>query len=122
MSITLSVSGGTLSATTATIAKGSTESSAITVTQTGAGQTTVSLGAAPRVPFSSPFAGIQTAVGDPLVLFSTQNRSPVAQGTILLPRPLLLAAQRQLLTSQAIPVILMGTHSRTKRIPITLLL
>ena len=82
MSITLSVSGGTLSATTATIAKGSTESSAITVTQTGAGQTTVSLGTAPTVPFSSPFAGIQTAVGDPLVLFSTQNRSPVAQGTI----------------------------------------
>ena len=82
MSVTLSVSGGTLSATTATIAKGSTESSAITVTQTGTGTTTVSLGAAPTVPFSSPFAGIQTAVGDPLVLFSAQNRSPVAQGTI----------------------------------------
>ena len=82
MRVTLSVSGGTLSATAATIAKGSTESSAITVTQTGTGTTTVSLGAAPTVPFSSPFAGIQTAVGDPLVLFSTQNRSPVAQGTI----------------------------------------
>ena len=82
MSVTLSVSGGSLSATTATIAKGSIESSVITVTQTGAGKTTVNLGTAPTVPFSSPFAGIQTAVGDPLVLFSTQNRSPVAQGTI----------------------------------------
>ncbi len=69
MSVTLSVTGGTLSSTTATIAKGSTESSAITVTQSGAGATTVTLGTAPTVP--SSYRGIQTAVGSSLVLFSS---------------------------------------------------
>ena len=80
MSVALSVSGGTLSATTATIAKGSTESNGITVTQSGAGATTITLGTAPTVP--SKYTGIQTAVGNPLVIFSRQNRAPVAQGTI----------------------------------------
>ena len=68
MSVSLSVTGGTLSTTTATIAKGSTESSAITVTQSGAGATTVTLGTAPTIP--SGYYGIQAAVGNPLVLFS----------------------------------------------------
>ncbi len=80
MSVSLSVTDGTLSTTTATIAKGSTESSTTTVTQTGNGATTVSLGAAPRLP-SSNYKGIQTAVGDSLVLFS-DARAPIAVGTI----------------------------------------
>ena len=68
MSVSLSVKGGTPSATTGTIARGSAESSSITVTQTGNGATTVTLGTAPTVP--SNYKGIQTAVGNPLVLFS----------------------------------------------------
>ena len=75
MSVTLSITGGTLSSTTATIAKGSTESSAITVTQSGAGATTVTLGTAPTVP--SSYRGIQTAVGSSLVLFSSGAGPPV---------------------------------------------
>ena len=74
MSVTLSVSGGSLSATTATVARGSTESSAITVTQSGAGATTVTLGTAPTVP--SSHNGIQTTVGNPLVLFSVGAAPP----------------------------------------------
>ena len=82
MSVSLSVTGGTLSETTATIAKGSTESSAITVTQSSTGPTTVTLGTAPTVP--SGYSGIQTAVDNPIVLFSTSqtNRAPLAVGTI----------------------------------------
>ena len=78
MTVSLSVTGGTLSATTVTIAKGSTESSTITVTQSGTSKTTVSLGTAPTVP-SGYSSGIQTAVGNSIVLFST---GPVAVGTI----------------------------------------
>ena len=81
MSVSLSVTNGTLSTTTATIAKGGTESSAITVTQTGNGATTVSLGTAPSIP-SSNYKGIQTAVGNSLVLFSV-DAAPTADGAEL---------------------------------------
>ena len=67
MNISLSVEGGTLSANTATIAKGSTESGDITVIQSGIGPTTVNLGIAPTIP--SNYFGIQMAVGSSLVLF-----------------------------------------------------
>ncbi|MYD63936.1 MAG: hypothetical protein F4W91_23135 [Gemmatimonadetes bacterium] len=65
MTVGLSVTGGTLSSSSVTIAKGSTQSGDITVT--GTGQVTVSLGAAPAVP--SGYRSIQTAVGNALVLF-----------------------------------------------------
>ena len=83
MSVNLSVFGGTLSATTATIAKGSTESGAITVTQTGTGVTTVSLGTPPSLP-SANYKGFQTAVGDSLILYSGvgSNNSPFVVGPI----------------------------------------
>ncbi len=61
----LSVAGGTLSAATATLAAGMTESGSVTAT--GAGQVTVSLGDPPEVP--AGFYGIRTAVGPSLVLF-----------------------------------------------------
>ena len=84
ISVTLSVSGGTPSPATATIVKGSTESSAITVTQIGQGATTVSLRAVPTVPVSNTFTGIQTAAGSPITLFNSTpiNRAPVTVGTI----------------------------------------
>ena len=80
MSISLSVTGGTLSATTATIATGATESNAITVTQSGANAATVSLGAAPTVPPS--YSGIQTTVGSSLVLFTANPASPASAAVI----------------------------------------
>ena len=81
MSVSLSVQGGTLSATTATITRGQTQSAPITVTKSGSGSTTVSLGTAPTVP--SGYPGIQMAVGNSLVLFGTgSNRAPLAVGTI----------------------------------------
>ena len=98
MTVSLSVAGGTLSSTTATIAKGSTESSAITVTQSGTSATTVSLGTAPTVP--SGYNGIQTAVGNSIVLFST---GPVTVGTI--------AAQPLAVGSPAVTVDVSGNFS-----------
>ena len=81
MTVNLSVEDGTLSATTATIARGKTESDPITVTQNGAGSTTVSMRTAPRVP--SGYSGIRMAVGDSLVLFGTgPNRAPLVVGSI----------------------------------------
>ena len=67
MTVSLSVQGGTLSATTATITRGKTQSDPITVTQSGNGSTTVRLGPAPTVP--SGYYGIQMAVDDPLLPF-----------------------------------------------------
>ncbi|MYD61481.1 MAG: leucine-rich repeat domain-containing protein [Gemmatimonadetes bacterium] len=74
MTVDLSVMGGTLSSSSLTIAKGSTQSGSITVTQSGMGQATVSLNVAPALP--NNYRGIQTAVGNPLVLFerAVQNR------------------------------------------------
>ena len=90
MSVSLSVQGGSLSSNTATIAAGSTESSAITVTQSGNGSVIVSLGTAPEFPQEHHrhperyYTGIQMAVGDSLVLFGTSsNQAPEPVGTIL---------------------------------------
>ena len=73
MTVGLSVTNGTLmdangnAVTEVTISTGSIESEAITVTQSGGSQVTVSLGTAPALP--SDYTGLQTAVGSPLVLF-----------------------------------------------------
>ena len=67
MTASLSVEGGTLSATTATIARGKTESESITVAQSGIGSVTISLEDAPGIP--SGYYGLQMDVGDSLVLF-----------------------------------------------------
>ena len=81
MAVSLSVQGGTLSATTATITRGKTQSESITVTKSGSSSTTVRLGTAPTVP--SGYSGIQMAVGNSLVLFGTgSNRAPLAVGSI----------------------------------------
>ena len=80
MTVGLSVMGGTLSSSSVTIARGSTQSGAVTVTQSGVVQATVSLGAAPALP--QFYRGITTAVGNPLVLFPVVNGAPVKVGTI----------------------------------------
>ncbi len=85
MTVGLSVTGGTLSpSSSVTIAKGSAQSSAVTVTQAGMVQATVSLGAAPALPTGDTvsYRGITTAVGSPLVLFPVVNGAPVKVGTI----------------------------------------
>ena len=64
MTVNLSVEGGTLSATTATIARGKIQSDPITMTQSGSRPATVSLETIPRVPRG--YSGIQMAVGDSL--------------------------------------------------------
>ncbi|MXV98081.1 MAG: leucine-rich repeat domain-containing protein, partial [Acidimicrobiaceae bacterium] len=73
MTVGLSVTGGTLSSSSVTIAKGSIQSGPVTVTQSGMGQATMSLGAAPAVP--NGYSAIQTAVGSPLVLFTSSELS-----------------------------------------------
>ena len=67
MTVGLSATGGTLSSSSVTIAKGSTQSGPVTVTQIGVVQVSVSMDAAPPLP--NNYRGIQTAVGSPLVLF-----------------------------------------------------
>ena len=64
MTINLSVEGGTLSTTTATIERGKIQSDPITLTQSGRAPATVSMGAAPRV--TGRYDGIRMAVGRPL--------------------------------------------------------
>ena len=73
ISVNLSVEGGTLSATTATIARGEIQSEPITLTQSGTRPASVSLETVPRVP--SDYYGIQLAVGDSL---NTGSISPHA--------------------------------------------
>ena len=64
MTVNLSVEGGTLSATTATIERGKIQSDPFTLTQNGRAPATVSMGDAPWAP--SDYWGLWTAVGDPL--------------------------------------------------------
>ena len=64
MTVNLSVEGGTLSATTATIARGKIQSDPITMTQSGTRPATVSLETGPSVP--SNYYGIRMAVGNSL--------------------------------------------------------
>ena len=74
MTVGLSVTNGTLTdadgsaVTEATISAGSTESAAITVTQSGAQQATVSLTGNPPAP-PTAYEGLNTALGNALVLF-----------------------------------------------------
>ena len=70
MSINLSIEGGGLSATTATIAAGETTSAEIIVTQTSNSPVTVRLGAAPALP-ATFVGGIEIATGAPLTLFGS---------------------------------------------------
>ena len=64
MTVNLSVEGGTLSATTAAIARGKIQSEPITLTQSGIRPATVSLETVPRVP--GGYSGIRMAVGNSL--------------------------------------------------------
>ena len=71
MTVNLSVEGGTLSATTAMIARGKIPSDPLTMTQSGTRPATVSLETVPRVPRG--YYGIRMAVGDSL---STESIRP----------------------------------------------
>jgi len=85
MTVDLSVTGGTLSQTSATIPQGATESEAITVTQMPGRTTTVTLGNPPAVDLRYAIDNnLQTAVGDPLNLFINRfNGSPTAVWRLL---------------------------------------
>ena len=78
MTISLSATDGTLTdkdnntITEVTILKGSIESDPITVTQSGATQTTISLGTAPALPAN--YVGLQIGVSSSLVLFGQAGR------------------------------------------------
>ena len=79
--VNLSVEGGTLSATTAAIARGNIQSDPITVQRSGKSPATVSLGTPPVIP--SGYFGIKMAVGDSLVRFSPiANQAPLAVDSI----------------------------------------
>ena len=81
MSVSLSAAGGLLSDATATVAGGSVESDAITVTATGGGEVTVSVESADFV--ETPphnFTGIQTGLGDPLTLGEYSDSNTPAAG------------------------------------------
>ena len=73
MTVNLSVKGGTLSATTATIARGKIQSDPITMTQSGSRPATVSLETVPRVPRG--YYGIRMAVGESLSTGSIRPHS-----------------------------------------------
>ena len=77
MTVSLSVLRGTLSAPTAKITRGNTQSDLITVTQSGNRYTVVRLGPAPTVP--TGYLGIEMAVGQSIVLFGTR---PVPQTVV----------------------------------------
>ena len=81
MSVSLSAAGGLLSDATATVAGGSVESDAITVTATGGGEVTVSVESADFV--ATPphnFNGIQTGLGSPLTLGEYSDSNTPAAG------------------------------------------
>ena len=84
MSVSLSAAGGLLSDATATVAGGSVESDAITVTATGGGEVTVSVESAdfvetPPHNFNN-FTGIQTGLGNPLTLGEYSDSNTPAAG------------------------------------------
>ena len=84
MSVSLSAAGGLLSDATATVAGGSVESDAITVTATGGGEVTVSVESADFVathPHNlNNFNGIQTGLGSPLTLGEDSDTNNPATG------------------------------------------
>ena len=84
MSVSLSAAGGLLSDDIATVAGGSVESDAITVTATGGGEVTVSVESAdfvatPPHNFNN-FNGIQTGLGSPLTLGEDSDTNNPATG------------------------------------------
>ena len=82
MSVSLSAAGGLLSDATATVAGGSVESDAITVTATGGGEVTVSVESADFVEFPpANINGIQTGLGSPLTLGEDSDSNTPATGT-----------------------------------------
>ena len=66
MAVTLSATGGTLSAASVTIKGGTADSKAVTVTRSGDGPVTVSVASA--VFQAGNYFGIQTGLGEPLIL------------------------------------------------------
>ena len=81
MSVSLSAAGGILSDDIATVAGGSAESDAITVTATGGGEVTVSVESADFVAtHPHNFAGIQTGLGNPLTLGEYSDSNTPAAG------------------------------------------
>ena len=82
MSVNLSAAGGILSDDIATVAGGSAESDAITVTATGGGEVTVSVESADFVAtHPANFSGIQTGLGSPLTLGEDSDTNNPATGT-----------------------------------------
>ena len=82
MSVSLSAAGGILSDDIATVAGGSAESDAITVTATGGGEVTVSVESADFVAtHPANFSGIQTGLGSPLTLGEDSDTNNPATGT-----------------------------------------
>ncbi len=81
MSVSLSAAGGILSDDIATVAGGSAESDAITVTATGGGEVTVSVESADFVAtHPHNFTGIQTGLGNPLTLGEYSDSNTPAAG------------------------------------------
>ena len=81
MSVSLSAAGGNLSDDIATVAGGSAESDAITVTATGGGEVTVSVESADFVAtHPHNFTGIQTGLGNPLTLGEYSDSNTPAAG------------------------------------------
>ena len=81
MTVTLSAQGGTLSATTVTIDGGNVSSGPVTVTPTGEGraQVTVSVESA-AFRSGDYYSGIQTGLGEPLVLRDAESVNTPATG------------------------------------------
>ena len=80
MDVSLTAEGGTLSGTTAVIARGDTYSQSVTVTPTGTGAVTVTPSVS-GVPLA--YYGLQISSGNPLVLFDVgANQAPVVAAPI----------------------------------------
>ena len=88
MTVGLSVTGGTLSGSDATLSRGRTLSERIPLTRHGSGPVTVSPGPAPAIPtgacrrITPCYWGARIAVGAPLTFFPGANRPPEPVGTL----------------------------------------
>ena len=79
MAVTLSATGGTLSAASVTIKGGNADSEAVTVTRSGDGPVTVSVVSA--VFQAGDYSGIQAGLGEPLILRDAEGDNRPAIGT-----------------------------------------
>ena len=79
MAVTLSATGGTLSAASVTIKGGTADSEAVTVTRSGDGPVTVSVVSA--VFQAGDYNGIQAGLGEPLILGDAEGDNRPATGT-----------------------------------------